>query len=862
MERRSTLLTTAVAALLAWGACCADASGRTAPPSVMLAEDGRAIQPIVVGVNAAPATRASADELARYLSRISGAAFRVEVGEGKRGLAVGVRGDFPDVKLDIDLETADPLRRDEYLLRSHARGVHLIGASETAVTLAVWDLLHRLGYRLYFLTDTWEIVPERSDLRIAVDTVERPDFVTRLAPRGAPWSDRDLWDRWRRRNRVLSSFHLDTGHSYGRIIGAKREEFAKHPEYFALVEGKRRHPGDPDWRGSIKFCISNPGLRKLVVDYAVESIRAEPQRECISLDPSDGGDWCQCKSCAAMGSVSDRVVLLAGEAAEAINGLGLGPKYVGIYAYNQHSPPPQVEVHPRVIVSVATSFIRGGYTLDELVEGWRARGATLGIREYHDVFAWSHDRVRKARGGDIAHLGRTIPDFYKRGARFMNSENSDSWGANGLGFWLTPQLLWDVDATQRVNDLVEDFLRGAFGPAAPPMREFYELLNRDDTVRSDRDVIARMYRRLDEARRLTDDPKIGRRLDDLVLYTRYLELYRAYRRAQGSARQQAFERVWRHAYRIRDRRLISTRAICERDRFRDKSVDVPDEAAWNVPADRNPWKSEEPFEEQEIAAILAVGIAANEPTELDFEPVEYSDQLVPATALKLPEVKASQRPERFRGRQAAYTWLPHESPEDAQRPRRRIELGVTGGLIVHYRDRGNVEFALHAGREATLEPVDEDRSVPPDGQARTVVLKSRHGGLHRVSWNDGNDMTRIVWPAELPLTFRSTSEEPLRLTGRWSLYFYVPRGTRTVGGFATATTGRMLDGRGKVVFSFDEMREPDYFSVTVPKGQDGTLWRLENCTGARMLLTTPPYLAASAEDLLLPREVVALDAAR
>ncbi len=123
-------------------------------------------------------------------------------------------------------------------------------------------------------------------------------------------------------------------------------------------------------------------------------------------------------------------------------------------------------------------------------------------------------------------------------------------------------------------------------------------------------------------------------------------------------------------------------------------------------------------------------------------------------------------------------------------------------------------------------------------------------------------MTRVVWPGDVPQTFRSVLDEPLELRGRWSLYFYVPRGTRQVGGFATATTGRLLDGSGNVRFSFEEMDRPDYFCVSVPEGQDATLWRFDDCSGSRMLMTTPPYLAPSADDLLLPREVVTADAVR
>ena len=125
-----------------------------------------------------------------------------------------------------------------------------------------------------------------------------------------------------------------------------------------------------------------------------------------------------------MGSVSDRVLTLANEAAEAINDLGLGEKYVGIYAYSRHSPPPNIKAHPNVVVSVATAFIRGGYSVEELVEGWAAQGAVLGIRDYHDVHTWSRDlpltRTRRRHqlpGGEnplLPPAGRPLHELRER----------------------------------------------------------------------------------------------------------------------------------------------------------------------------------------------------------------------------------------------------------------------------------------------------------------------------------------------------------------------------------------------------------------------------------------------------------------
>lgn len=820
------------------------------PPTAMLASAQKALLPIVVSEDCDAVVLAAAKDLQEYLQKISGAPFTIQevaadFDGSQPGIVVGLETSFPNrpARQPFDDLGIGP---DQYLLCSATNQLYVLGSTPTAVENAVWDLLHRLGYRLFFLTDTWEVVPDQPELSIAICVTEKPDYVTRQAPRGAPWSDRELWTRWKTRNRLNSSYSLSTGHAYGNIVRRHQDAFSAHPEYFALVDGERRTGPNA------KFCISNPGLRQLVVDHAVATIKADPRLNSISMDPSDGGGWCECDKCAAMGSVSDRALTLANDAATAINKLGLGPKHVGMYGYNQHSPPPNIKAHPNVVISVATAFIRGGYSVEELVEGWQRQDAVIGIRDYHDVFAWSHDLPRKARGGKIEYLTHTIPWFYEHGARFMNSENMDSWGANGLGYWLTPQILWDVDNAQQVDDLIEDFLTGAFGEAAAPMREFFQLLNQDSlSVRSQEDVVARMYRFLDQAQQLTSDRQIHARIADLILYTRYLELYQTYRVSKGSARQAAFEQVWRHAYRIQDRMMLSTVALCQRDRFRDSTVNVPDEADWKIPEEENPWKSSEPFSTDEIQDILTEGIKANQPTVLDFVAQNYSDDLVPANQLNLAPVPKGRYDNRNRGTQRVHTWLP--------KPKSTIDLQVTGGLIKHYRDRGNVQFQLYAQAEATLDAVDTDNSVPPDGIERTVRLSSPYSGLHSIEWNDGSDQTQVVWPADIPWTVRSSIEEPMRLGGRWDLYFYVPRGTKIVGGYTDSTRGELHDSQGNLLFDFSQMDSPGYFSVAVPSGQDRALWKFVNSRGSRMLMTVPPYLAPSAESLLLPREVVDAD---
>ena len=427
----------------------------------------------------------------------------------------------------------------------------------------------------------------------------------------------------------------------------------------------------------------------------------------------------------------------------------------------------------------------------------------------------------------------------------MNSENADSWGANGLGYWLSPILLWDVSAAERVDEYIEDFLDKCFGAAKEPMREFYRLINQESMPRSNEDLLARMYRCVAEACSLTDDPAVLARLNDLALYTRYVDLYLAYAETNGPARQAAVEDVIRFAYRIRDTLMVTARNTYTNVPSRDNDVSVPEQFGWDVPEERNAWKSSKPFSGEEITALLNAGIQAHQVTVLDFEPVQFSEDLVPAAvALGLPQETPTGSFGAFRGRHTAYIWLTAEKKE--------LTLRVTGGLIAQYRDRGNVRLSLYSPDEVTLEPVAYDDSVPPDGREYKVILKSPYRGLHRLEWSDGNDRTRLVWPENQPLTMKSALDEPGGPADDWTLYFYVPRGPKPSAGSALAQAAPCSTATETVVFDFSKMEQPDYFNVPVPEGQDGRLWRFEDSSGQRLLMTRAALFSAQRRGVAAP----------
>ena len=410
-----------------------------AADEVVLAVAGEARLPVVVAPTASARVKAAAKTLASYLGKISGGTFVVQEGDGQAGVALGLASDFPAVPVTPPF-AGGPFGREDYLLRSHAAGLWLIGATDLAVEHAVWDLLYRLGYRQFFPGPVWEVVPHAPDLRLTVAVRESPAFYARRI-----WYNWGFWGynnqpyaEWCARNRHSQGMRLNSGHAYESIVAANRAEFTAHPEYLALVKGERQT------KGNLKFCLSNPALRQLVVSHAVRQFKAHPELDSISMDPSDGDGWCECEACAQMGSISDRAVTLANEVAAAINELGLGDKFVGMYAYNRHSPPPSVKVHPKVVISATTAFITGGLSLQQIIDGWQKQGATLGIYDYFSVMAWDWNQPGAAKAAHPDSLAQAIRDFHQKGARFYDAESGDAWGPYGLGYLVAARVMWDL----------------------------------------------------------------------------------------------------------------------------------------------------------------------------------------------------------------------------------------------------------------------------------------------------------------------------------------------------------------------------------------------------------------------------------
>lgn len=768
-----------------------------------------------------PPAQKTAQYLSSKLEKIYGIPFTVESGDGETGIAVGTVTDFPDISFKVDFLQGHPGERQGFAIKTHDKGIYLIGASQQGTDYAVGELLHQIGYRFYFPVDKWEIFPDKPVRKLDLDIRETPDYYTRnIRPGWGIWPDMrgNNQDnaRWLLHNRVPGK-DLRCNHSYGEFIRRNKKEFEVHPEYYALYRGERT---------SDKLCIANTGLRNLICDYAITVFRKNPQRESFSVDPSDGGGWCECQECAKLGSPSNRAVILANAVAEAVNTEFPG-KTIGMYAYNLHSPPPSIRVHSQVVVCIATSFIRDGWSVNKLIEGWRRQGAVVGIREYY----YAGLPPGQGMGTNLDYLAASIPAFLNKGVRFMIAEAPDSWATGGLGYYLAARLLWNIKAD--LEQIKTDFLENAFPRSKVEMRQFYQLLDGGRRRPLSADLLGRMYRILEKARRLTVDENERARVDALVYYTRIAELQFLYETATTV---ENYERLYSFIASVRKERLVHSYSMSRDSR----QMIRPQLKGKKLPLIN--WMDTRPPITGDAERFIREGIEKYQL--LDFTLIAYSNDL------RLITLDGENQTGNFgttRGLRVFYIWC-DGGP---------ITLQITGGLIKHYRNRGNVRLQLiqiggpsDAGTLETL--IQEDASVPPDGETRQVALTPKYPGLHRLTIDDGMDMSRIEWPVNLPVVMPVEQESAPEFSG--TFYFYVPVNTRKLGFYAKIRRGKLIAPNGKEIY--DLQKTNGFYSLPVPPEHAGKVWSIRNAAGVIRLLTVPSGLSLNSKFLLIPNEII------
>jgi Domain of unknown function (DUF4838) len=800
---------------------------------------------IVAG--ASPESRVSAQTLVDLLTRMTGVAMSLQEGGTDSALYVGTYAECATVVPGV-AKAEGP--GDDHVLVTCRGSVGLVGKSALQVERAVWRFLDLLGYRQYMPTPTWEIVPAYTDIRVHLSARESSRFAVLNFAYNAcglmPWAVDPIED-WKRKNLIYGPAAIAYGHAWGAIVQENQTEFDAHPEYVSEVGNK--------------LCVLEARVQEMVTDEVKAKLRANPDLLAASVSAADGSTgWdevCEGTDEQASFSPSDRQVLLANAVAGAVRQDTSDPvfegKRVAMLAYGDTSPPPTVDLDPEVIVVVAKSFIQDGLSLQEVYDGYRGRGAALlGSYDYLSVFTWDRNVTGISKVSRPSYWASVVAESLAIGSPelpFYVGEASDATTVvDGLGFWVLARLFYapdESDLAGQVEALLDDFFAQAFGDLAADMRSFYEMVDGDPHAPLlSTDLLNKMYVALQAARDAASDPSVLQRLDELVLYTRYLELYRAFTGADDATKTDAFDTMMAHVYRIREMHLVHYRCF-----FYDP-VNAPYFAELEirygiadlnpyVPTDGNPWPGGS-FSDDEITSFIDAGIAANPP--LPFEGVAFSLDLVKPTAFDaLAKTRTSFVYEM--GNQSWYVWIANT----------QTSFDFTGKAGIAYLTKGDTTVNLV---NLATDAVEGTLVLPADRVATACSIPVSGSGLFRLDVVDKGGFD-LEWDSTYAVTKVLSEGTPTGFHADWAMYFYVPLGTATIGGYWSKVGCELVDPNGAVALV--NAVKNSYYDFPVPVGQDGQIWKIQKCNPLCYLMTVPPQAARSPQELLLPREVVEAD---
>lgn len=495
-------------------------------PSTVI-EQGKATATIYLDANAAEATKRASTELQLHLQEMTGVTVPItsDLKETKGYVIYLGDNDFARKKGIV----TSKMKSDGYRILSNPNWLIIAGKDyvgpimsgfanpwrlnetyspqlkisifgDAGTMFGVYNFLERYGVRWYMPGKLGTVVPKLNKIVVPkIDVSNAPFYEQRHAYYGFPERSDDQ-TLWYRRAGFGSPAPIAVNHSFGEFFGKYKDT---HPEYFALIDGKRdfTNLGSAEMTGT--FNLSDPGLLKQAINDAREFFDKNPEQKIYSLVPNDG--YVRMSEDPASQAQLDKTRGFTGEFSNYVWGfidkvarevIKTHPdKLIGCIAYSKYQlPPSNIEkLSPNVAVVIcklrATYPDPAGKKRNmEAMANWAKKASTIYNWEYYcnPLFnpGWQgypmfftgivQDELKALKGitkGEfieaetwLEHNYHTAPDKIK-----INRP-----GLESPLLYVTARLLWNPDLDMKKT--MDEYYKLFYGPAEKPMRSFWELV--------------------------------------------------------------------------------------------------------------------------------------------------------------------------------------------------------------------------------------------------------------------------------------------------------------------------------------------------------------------------------------------------
>lgn len=447
--------------------------------------------------------------------------------------------------------------KEGFTLKGDGKNLNISASHFNGLRNGVYYYLNLLGFRFYLPGEIWTHIPEINSPFLKIDTAIYPSFANRaMFPTGGFRKNLAVdpddrfqqdWNHWLSQNLYSSEEKID-GHM-GEAFNTKyKKELLADTMLLAQVNGRR------EWNSSAKWCVSNPNFIELFVKDRVEAFQKmkdrSPDRNLISVEPSDGYGDCECDNCKKMGSVSDRYFYLASKAAEAIEKKWPGGG-VSLFAYNTHAAVPAVAPRANVYVLVIPYRFQNVTEPSVLLNQWKEKFSNIGVYDYWGPTDACMDLP-------IFSYLKQLPGKYKLwhdlDLKGFLLETGYGKFNNALAFYFFSRMLWFKETD--LPGMLRKFCDENFGKAAPIMFTMLERWGLNFKTRFEMPVSLEQLKR---AYSIEKNPLVQKRLNEIKAVLTYAALEDdAVNNLSQPGAEDRVETLYKYIWSVHDYRIINT----------------------------------------------------------------------------------------------------------------------------------------------------------------------------------------------------------------------------------------------------------------------------------------------------------------
>ena len=459
----------------------------------------------------------AAQELQYHIQEISGASLPITL--QKSGKRAQIR-----LSTSPEPEDAEALGdTDGFAVRQRGMNLIISGNHSKGVLNGVYKLLYRNTDIIWahpnpefgtIFTKTPDLKFQHTDYREAPDFTLRgwqqnprmagADFLVRncanwITPGDTPASGLLAPDSYRLKT-GMQFLGFGGGHNITNVFITPRKYFKEHPEYFPLIDGRRRQP--KEFRmGGVQLCFTNPDMTRAFLHEAENKMKQFPQYEIIRIMAQDNWNCCNCEECLKPLRLADGKYLTHKDEVFRSTQYFQWLNKIADELYKKHGwetmtlayffteVPPKCSLSEHIHICYAPIYKNAKYPITapenkkilERTLQWLKLTKKFYWREYYGltgIFPRPEDRIAVADWQHLKTLGvrKTYSEMVSPEAK-GRSNGEKVWDINAFYFWVMINASWDTE--RGIDAWRREYLNRFFGSGGEAVGKFFSLIEQE-----------------------------------------------------------------------------------------------------------------------------------------------------------------------------------------------------------------------------------------------------------------------------------------------------------------------------------------------------------------------------------------------